>query len=216
MIESSVVCCLARALKLRANENPFRCFPFNVERRGWSVLEEEEERTGEGAGGPWQPVKGGGEVFGCLGWWERKGDGARRERLLICAAMPDCSSHVSCAAPNSVVTWASRDTGGDTARRRCHCQRTDLTDEARLWTRVTEWTDDRSARRRRLRGHALDENNNIVTAHGKDQGEFLPHAAVLIFVIFYYILLFLLYSSLKVHGISQWSAHESSMFDTRN
>lgn len=59
-------------------------------------------------------------------------------------------------------------------------------DEARLWTRVTEWTDGRSARRR-VRGHALDESNILVTAHRETQGESLLHAAVPIFVLFRFI-----------------------------
>lgn len=135
----------------------------------------------------WRPVKGGGEIGGrLLGLVEaQRGWGEARE-LLICAAMPDCSSHVSCAAPNSAEIWASQDALCDTACRRCHCPRTDLADDARLWTRVREWTDDRGARRRRLRGHASDENNNRVTVHRKHQGEFLTvHAAVLFFCCFF-------------------------------
>lgn len=139
------------------------------------------------------------EVFGCLGWLQRKGDGARRWRLLICAAMPDCSSHVSCAAHNSGEIWANRAAGGDTT-----CGRTLLTrrDFKRVWRNGLTT----SARCRRLRGHALDENNNIVTAHREHQGKLLPHVTVLIFVIFYYQFVSLLFarSAWIIQVVCRW------------
>ena len=117
--------------------HPFRerCFPFNVARRGWSV--------GKGA---------------------RRGMGRGAKKLLVCVAMPCCSSHVS----TSELWWNMRDSRRTVARDDTAAQQiSQMREDGQIWG------DGVTTSKRVVRGDKLDSLHIHASAHQKNQGEFL-------------------------------------------